>query len=488
MTRIITITSGLAQVGKTHLAVNLALELARRGRRVGVYHELVSSASIDSVFDLPHAHTLRRRASDIQDLNDFIRRGYLGIDILSCRLPLRDWSRGDAARRQGWLDQLQAQPQYEELFFDTSGMEPRSLIACCRASASVILVLTPDVHSQAEAFALLKVLVLNGYAGELWLLVNRVPGEAGAREIQRRFNTQVQAHLGGEIPLLGCVPEDERVAGARDCLQAFSAIFPDCDATAAVFSLAAALPDVQAGEAGQRSLASFWLRFLEIMSEPVHLAGNALLQEPAAAGHAQPEGAAGSLPEAEKLFALSGEAAQLAAILERAAESLQAASATLSGIAARLEETEVVLPEAVTARLESGQLPALVGQLLAALIAQAEQVPVELRVERIAIVSADGNWLLPGRYLKYTLQLALPVETSQACLDALLPDVPVQQALPGVAEDTLREILTRRHDGCLDILTSAVGELRLQVWLPVVESPPAALSAKESAPAGKHLH
>ncbi|HYQ72639.1 MAG TPA: hypothetical protein VET88_12020, partial [Gammaproteobacteria bacterium] len=242
MTRIMTITSGLAQVGKTHLAVNLALELARRGRQVAVYHELESASPVDAMLSLPPANTSRRRASDAQDASDFIRRAYLGIDILSCRLPLRDWADGDAARLAASLDGLQAQQVLDDQIIDTSGMDPRSLVACCRASASVILVVTPDSHSQAEAFALLKVLVLNGYAGELWLLVNRVSDADSAQVIQQRFNTQVHAHLGGEIPLLGSVPEDAHVGRAQDFMQACSAIFPDCDAAVAIFRLAGCLP------------------------------------------------------------------------------------------------------------------------------------------------------------------------------------------------------------------------------------------------------
>jgi len=488
MTRIITITSGLAQVGKTHLAVNLALELARRGRRSGVYHELGAATSIDQVLDLPHVVTQRRRAMDAQNAHDFIRRGYLGIDILSCRLPLRDWAGGKAVRPRGWSEQLQAELEYDELLIDTSGMDPRSLIASCRASASVILILTPDEHSQAQAFAMLKVLVLNGYAGELRMVVNRVSGEREAQEIQQRFNTQVQAHLGGEIPMLGCLPEDARVARARDYLQAFSAIFPDCDATAAIVSLAAALPEVHTGETDQRSLAGYWSRFIEIIPEPVHLAGNVVLQEPAAAQVEPADAAAGGMVEQENLLLLGGEIEQLAGILERAAESLQSASTTLAFLAASLEDTQAVLPETPAAQLETVQLPTVVAQLLAMLMANTERVPVELRVDRVSIGSADGTWLRPGRYLKYTLQLVLPFEIAQSHLQALLPDVPVQQILPGVAQDTLREILTRQHDGCLDILTNAAGELRIQVWLPVAMPQPSALPARGNVPAGKRLH
>ena len=50
-------------MGKTHLAINLALELTRRGRRAAVYHELETVAPIDAVLSLPHAIKPLRRAT-----------------------------------------------------------------------------------------------------------------------------------------------------------------------------------------------------------------------------------------------------------------------------------------------------------------------------------------------------------------------------------------------------------------------------------------
>lgn len=484
-----TITSGLAQVGKTHLAVNLALELARVGRRVAVYHELESARPIEAVLALPHANTSRRRASDAQEVNDFICRAYLGIDILSCRQPLLGWACGDATRLAASLDGLQAQQEFDDQLIDTSGMDPRTLVACCRASACVILVVTPDAHSQAEAFALLKVLVLNGYAGELWLLVNRAPDAERAQDIQRRFTTQVHAHLGGEIPLLGSVPEDARVGQAQDCLQAYSAIFPGCDAASAIVGLAAVLPPAPAAASAHDVLRTFWERVIEIMQEPVHLAGNALLPEEPNTTTGQLQTAAGAAPTDVNLFSHAGELVDLPVVLERAAESLQAAAATLEAFAARLDESGNVLAEMPATQLESSQLPAVVAQLLAALATDAAQARVELWLDIASVARADADWLQPGRYLKYTLRMALSGGAAETRLRSLLGDIPVQPA-PGPMAGTLQEILTPRHDACLAVFICPDEGVRIQVWLPIS---PAALSATSLPVAGvvpvdKRLH
>ena len=83
MTRIMTIASGLAQVGKTHLAINLALELVRRGWLVGVFEEQDSASTIEDFLVLQEPETHLRRADDI-NVQGVLRRGYQGIFHTLC--------------------------------------------------------------------------------------------------------------------------------------------------------------------------------------------------------------------------------------------------------------------------------------------------------------------------------------------------------------------------------------------------------------------
>jgi len=52
MNEIITITSGLDQVGKTHLGINIALELTRIGHGVAYYHEGGDMSSLNHLVQL----------------------------------------------------------------------------------------------------------------------------------------------------------------------------------------------------------------------------------------------------------------------------------------------------------------------------------------------------------------------------------------------------------------------------------------------------
>ncbi|MCK5480268.1 MAG: P-loop NTPase, partial [Gammaproteobacteria bacterium] len=239
MARIITISSGLAGVGKTHLAVNLALEMARRGRQVAVYNQTGPRSSIDDLLELPQTAILQRRSTDRGD--SLVRRGYQGIDVLSSGIPLSQWDTAPEQTVEKVIADMDCAGGYDDFLVDTSGMDPRTLLACCRASLLLILVITPDVRSRSEAFALLRILQLNGFEGESRLLINQVDQSVDADELHLEFNRKLKQYLGLDVPLLGMLTSDVHVRRAERSKQAFSSLFPDAEISSWIVVIADAV-------------------------------------------------------------------------------------------------------------------------------------------------------------------------------------------------------------------------------------------------------
>jgi flagellar biosynthesis protein FlhG len=280
MTRIITITSGSAGVGKTHLAVNIALELVRRGRQIGLFHSLDGPSPIDRFIDIRPLIERRQQYDTEQDQQPVISRGYLGIDILSCELPLVDWPTAPIEQLTQCVQAMQVEGGYDDFLVDTSGMSPRELISFCIASPVVVLVVTPDPQTQAEAFALLRVLSLNGFSGELRLLVNRVTYAMDASEIHQAFNQELSTHLDYDAGMLEVMLEDDCVPRSERYRQAFSAVFPDSEAAAGIVVIAddiESMPD----QASPDALLDWWERFIGIVRAPIQLPGKVLLESAA---------------------------------------------------------------------------------------------------------------------------------------------------------------------------------------------------------------
>lgn len=272
-----TITGGSAGVGKTHLAVNLSLELVRRGRQVGLYHVPDCDSPVDCFIDVQHIIERPQQVDTDHDHQQVISRGYLGVDILSSDTPLADWSTIDREILAQYVDAMDVEEGYDDFLIDTSGMGPRELLACCLASPVVLLVVTPEKQSQAEAFALLRILQLNGFEGALRLLVNRVPYAVDAQDIQKAFNHEVSRHLGIEAGMPWYIVEDTAVPRSERYRQAFSAVFPDSDAAAGIVVIVDDFDSIPE-QAGPRVLAGWWERFIDRVQSPLHLPGNVLLE------------------------------------------------------------------------------------------------------------------------------------------------------------------------------------------------------------------
>jgi flagellar biosynthesis protein FlhG len=277
-----TVTSGLAQVGKSQLAINLALELVRRGRWVGLFHDQSDADSVDQVLLLPQP-VYREQHEGEERLCDVLRRGYQGADIISCHLPLSVWAHEDPGRIAHCINALDIDEGYDDLIIDTSGMSGHELLACCLASGMVVVVVTPEAAAQAEAFALLRILKLNGYGGQLRLLVNKASYAVDASDIHQLFSQRVKSYLGMDIPLLEVMLEDEHIPLAEHTRQAFSTVFPESEATACLVAIADQLEDLQL--AGQpASVRAYWEKVRELLAMPLQLPGKAVLDAEQSAG------------------------------------------------------------------------------------------------------------------------------------------------------------------------------------------------------------
>lgn len=273
MSRILTICSGIPGVGKTHLAVNLALELVRRGRRVGIYHRRDGSSPIDRFIDIQPLEERR----DERERMPVMSRGYLGIDILSFRLPPGQWRSQDSAELHQDFRQFDVEEGYDDLLVDTSGMSQHEQLACCLASPVVMLVLTPDPRSQVEAFALMRILQLNGFSGQVRVLVNRVMYVVDAAEIYELFAHSLRHHLDMEAGTLEILVHDECIPKSEQYRQAFSAVFPDAEASSGIVVIVDDM-DTLRSNTSRDAIAAFWDHVLDHMQLSPMLPGGVRLE------------------------------------------------------------------------------------------------------------------------------------------------------------------------------------------------------------------
>lgn len=484
MTRIITITSGAPQAGKTQLAINLALELVRRGHQTGVFQDNAAARQLDERLDMHHYATPHRRATD-QPAGDVVRGGYQGVDFLTCRLPLAAWADADAERLRSCIHDMDTHDGYDDLLIDTSGMEPASVLASCLAAGVVVVVVTPDLHPQAEAFALLRILRMNGFDGELRLLVNRVRDAQQASEVRERLNTQVRHHLGMEIALLGSLVEDRHMLMAQRARQALGAVYPDAELATAIVGIADALGRIgNRARPARQTVTRFWKTFLEKVRAPVQLPGQLTLAELPAQGGG--ETAEGTVQVAETgLVQFDGNLALLCDTLVSLPGTLGVLAHDMRELVAALAGTQPLraVPErAICNERECLQLAAAILNGVCASATQREHV--HLQVTECRMAADTDNWLQRGDYMRFAFRIGTQgglLERLEAVFARLrLPSLPAQVEENGV----LWERINPARDVSLGISVGLPDELRLVLWVPGHRDVSGAAGARATSIAG----
>jgi len=460
----------LDQVGKTHLAINLALELARRGRLAGVFHDPGQISAVNDLLELQQPAALWRRAED-SDEYGIMRRGYQGVDVLSCNVPMRLWPDVDPEQRTRCTQNMDVRDGYDDFLVDTSGMDARSLLACCKASAVVILVVTPGSRSQAESFALLQVLRLNGFSGKLCLLVNRNLYPVDSLEIYNDLSRLLRSHLDLDAAFLGGVPEDRHVMMAERNREAFSSLFPDSDASSGVVAVVDALDDVPAHfVAGPQTLPAFLDALVDTMQMPVCLPGGTVLEDtyaPAAEPDKMQPAADREQAGEMSLLQYAGDVPGLWHFLEILPPVLRSLSEDLEDLVVMVDSNNVLTPGDSSAGLSDDLVLPLLARLLATFRAADPVRAIELEVTDMRVTGQQQNWLQAGRYLKYTFRLSQ--EPLPEPVAALLDRVPAMIRSTGAEGEEISEVVVPAQNSCLSVISAARACTRIQVWLPVVK-------------------
>ena len=499
MSEIITLTSGLDQVGKTHLGINIALELARKGHGVGYYHECGGQRSLNQQLQLRSRSTPKHpdRKSGVTC------HGYQGVDVIASRIPLSRWNGLDREELEALVAAHEVWSGYDDFVIDTSGMSPRAVIACCSLSRRVLLVVTPEPGSQAGAFALLRILHLNACDNPVALVVNQVEEAAQAAAIHARFSEKTRQHLGLEIPLLAAVVRDEHVQAAMRHRQTFTSLFPESMVSGCVVKLVEGLLDARTAAADRSGLPEFWKNLAEGMRLPVRLPGNANLADFEQADETTlaeqaPAGVDDIRAEAT-LLRFEGPLGRMGSVLENFSGVMHFLADDMQAFHDRLEDVQsAAYQSAHWSAPDCGILEMTLAAILDTLRhCVSRQQQVCFQVEEDPVNAEEADWLAPGYYIKYVLVLPGQDDIIER-VRREMERVPRLQLSKGHDGECICEVISSARDACLSVIHTPQGEIRVNYWhrpdrrkrLRAEETLKEIPSdrSQEHAPASKQLH
>jgi len=209
--RTIAVTSGKGGVGKTNIALMLAIGLAKLKKKVLLLDADLGLANVHILLGLAPKKHLGDILEGNGEISEVICQGPYGLDILPGASGLEALANMDSVQHETLRKRLHGiESTYDFMIIDTSAGIGRGTTEFCRHADLGLLVLTPEPTSLSDAYAMVKVLYQKKIH-KLAVLVNMAQSEPEGKEIFDKLNMLVVKFLKEGLRLIDICPADPDV-------------------------------------------------------------------------------------------------------------------------------------------------------------------------------------------------------------------------------------------------------------------------------------
>ena len=241
--RVVTVTSGKGGVGKSNLAVNLAVQLRKDGKRGVIFDADFGLANVEVMFGAIPQYNLSDFIYRGKGIKEIITPGPMDIGFISGGsgiIGLNNLYREQIMYLVKSIDELNEIADF--IIIDTGAGISDQVLEFVMASPEVLLVSTPEPSSLTDSYSLLKALYRNPnfVAGSTTIHVvsNRVNSMEEGQAVYDKLNSVVSQFLHGKLNYLGMIPADTALEKAVRQQQTVSLLEPNAKSAKAFEVLA----------------------------------------------------------------------------------------------------------------------------------------------------------------------------------------------------------------------------------------------------------
>lgn len=241
--KVITITSGKGGVGKSNMAVNLAVHFRKMGKRVIIFDADFGLANVEVMFGTVPKYNLTKLLEGEMKIEDIITKGPEDIGFISGGSGIVGLNNLNKSQIDYLISNLSYLNELTDvLIIDTGAGVSDSVLDFVLASPEVVLVTTPEPSSLTDSYSLIKALYKNpGFiknGTNIRLVANKVNSRDEAMAVYNKIKTVTTKFLSGEVKYLGMVPQDDTLEKAVRNQKIVSLSYPKAKSSKAFETIA----------------------------------------------------------------------------------------------------------------------------------------------------------------------------------------------------------------------------------------------------------
>lgn len=219
LARVITVTSGKGGVGKSNMAINLAIQFRKMGKKVIILDADFGLANIEIMFGAVPKHNLCDLIYQGKNIKEIITWGPMEVGFISGGSGIAGMSNLSKDYLAYIIQNLAELDSIADIIIvDTGAGIADAVLEFLVASGEILLVTTPEPTSITDSYSLLKALYRHPRfredATKVKMIANRVSKEEEGEVLFTKLNAVVTRYLKIPMTYLGCVPQDTQVMKA----------------------------------------------------------------------------------------------------------------------------------------------------------------------------------------------------------------------------------------------------------------------------------
>jgi flagellar biosynthesis protein FlhG len=237
--KVIAVTGGKGGVGKTNVTLNLAIALAKEGKRVMVLDADLGLANVDVLLglrvDKNLSHVLRGECT----LDDILVTGPYGIKVAPATSGTQSMAELSSTEHAGLIRAFsELRTEIDVLLVDTAAGISDMVMSFSRASQDVLVVVCDEPTSLTDAYALIKILNREHGVFKFKIVANMVRSDKEGKELFSKLSKVTGRFLDVALELVGVIPFDENIRKSVRKQAAIVDAFPSSPAAVAITKLA----------------------------------------------------------------------------------------------------------------------------------------------------------------------------------------------------------------------------------------------------------